>query len=325
MPNRVRNLLLALAILTSACASDNAPRQETSELAEFCRKLPRPAYAQFEKHLASNDWFEVYEVAADTYAIYEPFQWQEVISYLIVGADRALLFDTGNGIADIRAVVDQLTARPVTVLNSHSHIDHIGGNYQFDDIRVMDTAFTRLRSRGVDDDSVRLEASPVALCKPLPNGLTAEDHVIRAFSPTGTIADGDQLDLGGRMLEVIAIPGHTEDPMALLERATGFLWMGDSYYAGPIWLFADETDMQRYRASLERLVALAPGLTALFPAHNTPREPPSQLTEVLQAFDQVMAGEMAAEPAWDDAVSFDFGSFGFLVRRDLLPKAEMQE
>lgn len=325
MLKHATSILLFSAILVSGCASDNAPRQETSELAEFCQKLPRPAYAQFEKHPASNDWFEVYEVAADTYAIYEPFQWQEVISYLIVGADRALLFDTGNGMADIRAVVDQLTALPVTVLNSHSHIDHIGGNHQFDDIRVMDTAFTRSRSRGVDDDSVRLEASPIALCKPLPSGLTAEDHVIRAFRPTGTIADGDQLDLGGRTIEVIAIPGHTEDSVALLERATGFLWTGDSYYAGPIWLFADETDMQRYRASMERLVALAPSLTALFPAHNTPREHPGQLAEVLMAFDQVMAGAIAAEPAWDDAVSFDFGNFGFLIRKDLLPNREIAE
>jgi hypothetical protein len=62
-----------------------------ADLATFCERLPRPAYAAFEKHAASNDWFEVYEVASGIFAIYEPFQWQEVISYLIIGAGSALL------------------------------------------------------------------------------------------------------------------------------------------------------------------------------------------------------------------------------------------
>jgi len=113
-----------------------------ADLADFCAGLPRAAYAAFEKHEISNDWFEVYEVGPDIWAIYEPFQWQEVISYLIVGTDKALLFDTGNGLGDIKAIVDQLTDKPITVLNSHSHFDHIGGNYQFDNILSVSTDFS---------------------------------------------------------------------------------------------------------------------------------------------------------------------------------------
>ncbi|MCP4301237.1 MAG: amidohydrolase family protein, partial [Gammaproteobacteria bacterium] len=99
-----------------------------AKLESFCDRLPRSAYADYQKHETSNDWFEVYEVEPNIWAIYEPFQWQEVISYLIVGSESSVLFDTGTGIGDIRSIVDHLTDNPFRVLNSHSHFVHIGGN-----------------------------------------------------------------------------------------------------------------------------------------------------------------------------------------------------
>lgn len=71
-------------------------------------------------------WFEVYEPVPGVYAIYEPHQAEETISYLIVGDKQALLFDTGMGISDIKKTVRELTTRPIVVLNSHTHNDHVG-------------------------------------------------------------------------------------------------------------------------------------------------------------------------------------------------------
>jgi len=229
-----------------------------AELEGFCDRLPRAAYSEFEKHEISTDWFEVYEVESDVWAIYEPFQWQEVVSYLIVGSDSALLFDTGNGIGDIKAIVDQLTGKPVRVLNSHSHFDHIGGNYLFERISSPSTAFSIASSRGNHSEQIKIEASPDALCKGLPDGVTQENHRIHAYSITDGIEDGDIIDLGDRKLEVLLIPGHTDDALALLERDSGFLWTGDSFYEGPIWLYFPETDLVAYKKSLNRLVALVP-------------------------------------------------------------------
>jgi hypothetical protein len=73
-----------------------------------------------------SDWFEVYEVAPGVFAISEPRQYEGVTSFLVVGSERALLFDTGLGVARIGEVVRGLTDRPVTVLNSHAHFDHVG-------------------------------------------------------------------------------------------------------------------------------------------------------------------------------------------------------
>lgn len=309
--------LAGLSTMLGLCIALVALQVEADDdLAGFCERLPRPAYAAFDRHPASNDWFEVYEVEKDIFAIYEPWQWQEVISYLIVGDDHALLFDTGNGIGDIKAVVDLLTDKPVTVLNSHTHFDHIGGNHQFDHVWSVSTPFSIANSKGVDNETVRAEVSPEALCHGLPAGVTQSEHRILPFTITGKVRDGSIIDLGSRKLEVLQVPGHTDDAIALLDHEAGFLWTGDTFYEGPIWLYFPETDLAAYRQSIARLAALVPQLTALFPAHNTPKASPALLVATQKAFEQVLAGKAKATPEWEGVVTFDFDGFGFLMRED---------
>ncbi len=287
-----------------------------ADLENFCERLPRPAYAVFQKHESSNGWFEVYEVEPDIWAIYEPFQWQEVISYLIIGTDIALLFDTGNGIGNIKAIVDQLTEKPVQVLNSHTHFDHIGGNYQFAEILSVSTDFSIANSKGLNSDMVTMQVSPEALCKGLPDGVTQENHRIRPFTITKKVTEGDVIDIGIRQLEILHVTGHTDDAIALLDREAGFLWTGDNFYEGPIWLYFPETDLAAYKQSIARLAALVPGLKALFPAHNTPKADPAMLVEVQKAFDLVLAGKAKPVPTWEGTVTFEFEDFGFLMREE---------
>jgi hypothetical protein len=72
--------------------------------------LPRPEWSAFHRIEQEQDWFEVYRIEDGIFAIYESGQFEEVISFLVTGDDRALLFDTGLGIGDIKRVVQQLTA-----------------------------------------------------------------------------------------------------------------------------------------------------------------------------------------------------------------------
>lgn len=314
--------ILSVAILAGCADTEDSPPEPESSYASaadfgsFCDRLPRPAYAAFQKHATSNNWFEVYEVEPQVFAIYEPFQWQEVISYLIVGTKSALLFDTGNGIGDIKAVVDQLTNKPIQVLNSHSHFDHIGGNYQFDRVLSIATEFTLARTGGMHNETLRLEVSPEALCKDLPDGVTQENHQTRPFSITATVKEGDVIDIGGRQLEILHIPGHTDDSIALLDTAADFLWVGDSFYEGPIWLFFPETDLAAYKNSVATLAALVPELKAVFPAHNTPKTNPVLLLELREDLDRVLEGKVDPVPVGDGNVEFRFTGFSFLMREN---------
>ncbi|MDT7555628.1 MAG: hypothetical protein QOI68_98, partial [Pseudonocardiales bacterium] len=53
-----------------------------------------------------------------------------VNSFLVVGSRRAVLFDTGMGIRPMLPTLDRLTSLPFTVVNSHDHFDHRGGNHE---------------------------------------------------------------------------------------------------------------------------------------------------------------------------------------------------
>lgn len=52
--------------------------------------------------------------------------------YLLCGIEKAVLIDTGLGVANIKTVVDSLTTLPVMVITTHVHWDHIGGHRYFD-------------------------------------------------------------------------------------------------------------------------------------------------------------------------------------------------
>ena len=209
-----------------------------------------------------------------------------------------------------------LTDKPVRVINSHSHFDHIGGNYEFDEVLSIGTSFSIDKARGARNEQISTEVSPEALCKALPEGVTPQNHRIRPFSITAMIEDGHVLDIGGRELEVLRTPGHTDDAIALLDRKAGLLWSGDSFYEGPIWLFFPETDLAAYQDSVARLAALAPELNAVFPAHNTPKADPALLSELQENLALVLAGEIDPVPVGDGNVEFKFDRFSFLMRED---------
>jgi glyoxylase-like metal-dependent hydrolase (beta-lactamase superfamily II) len=255
----------------------------------------------------------VYEVAPKTFAIYEPHQSEETISYLIVGHRRALLFDTGMGISDIRKVTTELTKLPVVVFNSHTHNDHVGGNWQFNTIYAMDTDFTRTNARGSRDDA-QAEIAPGEICGQLPSGFDANSYATRPWKITKYVHDGEKIDLGGRTIEVLATPGHTPDASSLLDRANRLLFTGDTYYPAPIWLFRPETDLDAYGRSIRRLAALAPEVKIVVGAHNVPVAKPDVLPKLVEAFDVVRAGKARPEPAAPGKVIYSSGDFKFLMR-----------
>jgi len=279
---------------------------------DWCRQLPRPPYKQLERVASPDPWFEVYRVAPGVFAIYEPHQFEEVISFLILGERRAVLFDTGLGIGDIRRVVLSLTSMPVVVLNSHTHNDHVGDNWQFTEIYGMDTEFTRINARGSSADA-QAELAPGSLCGQWPAEFDAKTYATRPFRITRWMHDGEAVDLGGRVLEVISTPGHTPDAICLLDRKNGLLFTGDNFYAGPIWLYRPETDLDAYIRSVARIAALATGLHLLLPSHNVPVDDPSQLPKLVAAIKKVRAGKVQPIPVGDGKVHYSIDGFIFLM------------
>jgi glyoxylase-like metal-dependent hydrolase (beta-lactamase superfamily II) len=279
----------------------------------WCRTLPRAEFKALERVPVKDTWFEVYKVVPGVLAIYEPHQSEETIGYLILGSQRALLFDTGMGIGNLRTLVTRLTPLPVTVLNSHTHNDHVGDNWQFDSVYNLDTEFSRKNALGSRDDA-QAEIAAGEICGKLPAGFKRQDYATRPWKSAGTLHDGEHIDLGGRTIEVIATPGHTPDSIALFDSANGLLFTGDTYYVGTIWLFRPETDLTAYGKSIQHLAELAPHVKLVLGAHNIPVARPDVLTRLAEAFDQVRKGSATPLPAGPGQVIYRVGEFSFLMR-----------
>jgi glyoxylase-like metal-dependent hydrolase (beta-lactamase superfamily II) len=289
-----------------------SPATPQPEIPEWCRALPRPEYKSLERVLPNESWFEIYKVRPGVFAIYEPHQAEEVISYLIVGTKQALLFDTGMGIANIRSVVARLTSRPVVVFNSHTHNDHVGGNWQFNFVYGMNTSFTRANAKGSREDA-QAELGPNMICGDVPKNFDAKTYVTRPWRISLAVDDGFKVSLGGRTLEIVSTPGHTPDAICLLDRANGLLFTGDTYYPAPIWLYRPETDLDAYVASVKRIADLEPQLQLVLGAHNIPIAQPSVLPRLVAAIEAVRSGQGIVKPAGQGKTIHTIDGFSFLL------------
>lgn len=214
-------------------------------------------------------WFHIVPIDQRTYAISEPQYWQRNVSYLLIGARRAVLFDTGPGIYSIRSVVRTLTTVPIIVIPSHLHFDHVGDNDEFEDVRLLDTP--SLRSQVHIGELVE----------------TAPQYLLRTpmrFHVHDWLKDGSTLDLGGRKVMVLSTPGHTPDSMSLVDIGANRLFTGDLVNRIVTFCNVPGSDVGAMAGSLHRLLKVASGATAAYEAHS---ETPITRPELKQLADGI--------------------------------------
>ncbi len=155
-----------------ASTSATPANPSDASASSWCAAIPRRENKAFERVRVPGDWYTVYRVEPGVIAIVEAKQCQEAISYLVIGTERALLFDSGIGLVPLKPVIDALTTLPVMVVNSHTRFDHVGGNHEFRDVVGMDTPFSRANDRGRPHAAVANEVAPEAFCGTPPAVLT---------------------------------------------------------------------------------------------------------------------------------------------------------
>ncbi len=154
--------------------------------------------------------------------------------YLLVGSSRSLLLDSGAGGIDLVPAVDALLSATglgaarehrLVVAHSHAHGDHVAGDAEF----------------------ARRPLTTVVGTRP--------EEVAAFFGIERWPEEIVPFDLGGRVLDVIPLPGHEPSHVALYDRRTGILLTGDSLYPGR--LYVPEPDFAAFVASIDRLAAFA--------------------------------------------------------------------
>lgn len=256
---------------------------------------PRPYYAKYERVPVQNDfgWFEVYKLPSDVYVITEPNHCQEVNSYLILGKDKAVLFDTGEGFFNIKTLAEELFAGEIIVINSHSHFDHIGCNYLFDTVMAFeDDQSLYTAAHGAPNALFADQLAEELFLYGYPLGFIPQNFAVPPYKFTA-VKEGDIIDLGNRKLEIIHTPGHSSDSIMLLDRANRILFTGDSFYLATLYahFHCQEfgiSNLNDYASSLEKIVALGDAVKLLYCSHNEFIAPPAKLAEAAEALRQII-------------------------------------
>jgi len=172
--------------------------------------------------------------------------------FLLVGSERALLIDAGFGIGDLRGVVEMITDKPVTLVITHSHGDHFGGAYQFNEAWAYENSglvagdlSAVYRNRSLEEinaarkDDIRLMASRqkghIGYAYSMYNLYGYDIDEMYEHTPDEPqpvyhpISDGQQFDLGGgRVVTAWFCPGHARDELVFLDEYTRTLFSGDA-------------------------------------------------------------------------------------------------
>lgn len=194
----------------------------------------QPATAAAPKYTGEVPYIEhsVVQIAPNLYCISEFYL---VNAFFLVGEEKAVLFDTGCGIGNLREICERITDKPITVMLTHGHFDHTGGLYQFTDCDVymhpadlaMSTGNNEMRtfyasSRG----EVRFpgEKNRLAMLARIPE----EEPEAVSLEITKPLAEGDVFDVGGSTITIYETPGHTDGSVAFLVEPQRVLVSGDT-------------------------------------------------------------------------------------------------
>lgn len=238
--------------------------------------------------MTGREWFRKEKIKDDIIMLDDKGQSN---IYLVKGSQRSLLIDTGWGIGDLPVVVREYVDTPVIVVNTHGHPDHVGGNYQFDNVYISKEDEFLLK--GCFNEERRGWAIRYVARGPYPEGFSREDWV-RA-EPGGIIHldDNHIFDLGSKKIEVIPIPGHSPGCVALLDSRDRMLFTGDSIIEGDVWMYLDESaPLEVYLSSLKKLESASDRFDMLLPAHCRAPISKAVISELIDGVGKILDGTL---------------------------------
>lgn len=215
-----------------------------------------------------------------TWVIEEYDNKVSVYMYLLEGEKEALLIDTGLGAITLYTICKELTDRPITVVLTHGHVDHIGGTGAFDKVwlakedEALYHAHSELKVRNI---FTKEELLPVK-----EQLLYFTRHMI--------------FDLGKRTVEVIPTPGHSVGSVCLLDKERRWLFTGDTCCKAHVLLQMQyAAPILTYRKSIQYLWNRQQDYDITWPGHHDKPVEKQVIKDFLEAVDGIINGTMEGE------------------------------
>lgn len=207
--------------------------------------------------------------------------------FLLVGEEKAALIDSGANCPEAKKLAETLTDKPILLINTHGDGDHVSGTGDFAEIHMHPSDY--------ENCGVGVRFPQTALV---------------------AIGDGDEIELGDRLLKIIHIPGHTSGSVAILDVKNRVLYAGDSVQKGHIFMFGNKREPDRYEESLEKLIGLKDEYDVIYASHDEFRLPGDYAPKVKESWQKVRNGEASFETAdlfGNKVKSYDLEYCGFYL------------
>ena len=188
--------------------------------------------------------------------------------YIVEGNDKAVLIDNGTKIADLDKIVTSITTKPVMVIATHVHPDHLGNISYFPEVYIN------------PGDTVNIVG-------------TMPDYK----GKVKYLKDRQIIDLGGRQLEVVFTPAHTPGSTTFIDKAAGYGFSGDSFGSGNLLLFGGT--FAQLIATCEKMDAIMKKdkIKILYPGHfdGENLETQKRVNDLITLSKDVLSGKVKGE------------------------------
>ena len=258
------------AIITWSAEQAEQFRARYSE--KFVYRDADVVFRQIDEHTWEGNGYQVYNESV----------------YLVEGEDRAVLIDAGAWMPQLDKAVAALTDKPVTVLLTHGHGDHVGGVTCFQEVWIH-PADTSLLGNATE------------------HGFTGEIKYL---------SDGQVFDLGGRQLEVLYTPGHTSGSVTFFDKEHHYGFSGDAFGSTNLLLFTNSFRILIETCTRPAEYMQANGIDKLYPGHyGGPNvETLQRVLDMKKMSEELLAGKRKGTPEDANGLNSYIRDYGVSIR-----------
>ena len=230
--------------------------------------------------------------------------------YVVKGAKKSLLIDTGSGLGDLKAVAWEL-AGPCDVVLTHGHPDHAGGMGQFERVYIHPADMEMAKSITWEGRSAYAQQM-MQTYPALRDMIDISEEPQEIVPELVPVSEGFGFDLGDRVIEVIETPGHTPGSICLFDPKTGIVFSGDAF--NPLFLLMlypgeDRRSIQTFLQSADKMMKRRGEYRFMCGGHTCPLDD-SVLTDLIACAGGMLDGSIQLEHKKIHIFDGEFAEYG---------------
>ena len=214
--------------------------------------------------------------------------------FLFLGEKKALLLDTAYGFGNLETVVRKITDLPLLIVNSHGHLDHVCGNFQFDEdiyIHPLDMELCKShnsaesRQKIVKGARKLMDFTSGQVRNALPDDFSEAGYIHQGYGNLVPLVDEQVFELGGMTITVHELPGHTRGSVGLVYREERAIFPADAINQLMFLFLPESTDLSTYRETLRKANSI--DIRHVVFSHSPRIAPKSIFEDFIECADQV--------------------------------------